>query len=132
MQLTLKKVLIIVAMGTLVSAQQVSSENVFEEKGDLAFDRLLLPSPDFSDGGALHYSALPSDTVEAFDIEIEEEGPGLYKEIAVFLIVAAVVGYMVVKIINPGDEEEKEENGGKEPPPFNSVIGVSVPLNRSP
>ncbi len=131
MKLTLKKVLIIVALGTLVSAQQVSSENVFEDKGDLDFDRLLLPSPNFSDSRALCFSAISSDTVEAFDIEIEEEGPGLYKEIAVFLIVAAVVGYMVVRIIDPGDEEE-EGNGGKEPPPFNSVIGVSVPLNRSP
>ena len=75
------------------------------------------------------FSSHGADTLETFDIEIgEEEGKNLYKEIAIFVIVAAMVGYMVIELIKPGDEEEESTSNGKDiPGPF---IGISVPITQ--
>ena len=72
-----------------------------------------------------------ADTLEMYDIELEEEEErNIYKEIAVYVIVAAAVGYMIFKLIEP-EEEEPVSDGGKEPP-IAAPISVSIPFNRSP
>lgn len=55
------------------------------------------------------------DTTE-FDFP-EEESKHLYRDITIFLIVSAFVGYFIVKVFLQGDtEEEPEETGGKKIP----------------
>lgn len=146
MKQTIKPVLILFVIGTLVSAQQVSSRSLFMECDDLDLERLALTPPDFKYPGAgkveSSFGVFPisgnagpvlfsarADTVETFDIELEEEkGTGFYKELAAFIIVAAMVGYMLVTIIKPDEEEETDTGNGKDiPGPF---AGFSVPISR--
>jgi hypothetical protein len=129
MKLAFKRILVIVVIGATVSGQQVSSQNVFQEEKDLVHNHLVITSPNFTDNMEPTFVSFHYDTVEAFEIEVEEDkGPGLYKELAVFLIVGAMVGYIVVQMIKPDDEGgEGSSNGGK-----NGVVPVevfSVPFN---
>jgi hypothetical protein len=68
-----------------------------------------------------------ADTLETFDIELEKkEQRNIYKEIAAFVIIAAMVGYIVVTLIDPGDEEEVPDTGGKDVP--TAFLGITVPV----
>lgn len=117
---------ILFLIGMFVSAQQVSSESVFDSEKELRLRDPVLDSPDLS---AQDSTTVPVDTMEVYDLMYDEEDDrSLYKEIAIFAIVAGVVAYMVVTLIQPDDEEVTDE-GGKEPPIIPS-ISVSVPLNR--
>ncbi len=125
-----KPLLILFIIGTLVSSQQASSRSIFTQKRHVEYDRLVLSAPDFSENSNPAFSSLSADTLETFDIEVEEEGErNLYKELAVFLIVGAAVGFVVYLLIKPDDVEEGDANGGKEPP-IPPTIGVSIPLSR--
>lgn len=147
MRHSVKPVLILFIIGTLVSAQQVSSENLFVECDDLGLDGLELADPDFTSSlprgmdvginmvsapghaGPGFFSAC-FDTLETFDVELEEEkGSGFYKELAAFIIVAAMVGYMLVTIIKPDEQDEETDPGsGKDIP--KAFTGITIPLNR--
>lgn len=125
-----KYILILFLIGTLVSSQQVSSESVFTQKKHLDFDRLVIGPPDFAGKTNPVVAAAYADTLETFDIEVEDESErNVYKEIAIFLIVGAAVGYVVYLLIKPDEEDSGDTNGGKEPPITQSV-GVSIPLTR--
>jgi hypothetical protein len=113
-------------IGMFVFAQQVSSESVFDDGRALQIRDPVLDSPDLS---AQDSVATPVDTMEVYDLMYDEgDGRNLYKEIAVFAIVAAAVGYFVVTLIKP-DDEEVTTDGGKEPP-ISPALSVSVPLSR--
>jgi hypothetical protein len=134
-----KSVLVLIVIGTLVSAQQASAESVFTPKG---FDSIktcaavpLTPanSPAPAPGpGALSFRAFASDTVETFDVEIEEEkGPGIGKQLAVFAIITAIVAYAVIVLMQSDDEPaEPSKPPGKEIPTSSSVAGVSAAITR--
>jgi hypothetical protein len=125
-----KVILVLLIIGTLVSSQQIAAESVFAQKRHVEYERLVLTPPDFSLETNPHFTALAADTMETFDIEVEEEGDrSLYKEIAVFLIVGAAVGYIVYLLIKPDEEEGEDTNGGKEPP-VTPAVGVSIPITR--
>lgn len=78
-----------------------------------------------------HEQVTPRDTVETYDIIIEEEKKhNIYKEVAAFVVASAMVGYIVYLLINPGDNEQKSEtNTGKDTPkPFlRTLIRVPIP-----
>ena len=126
-------------IGTLVSAQQVSSESVFNGKDSVDFAGLrvkpliLASTVSFEEGVAsLDYRALRGDTVETFDVEIEEEkGPGIAKQLVIFAVITAAVGYAVIVLMKSDDTEKKSGPPGKEPPSFARGAFISVPLPRS-
>ena len=124
-----KSIIVLLLIGTFVSAQQVSSEEIVDcGEHELHLERLVGADTGFSIDTAARFSADCTDTLETFDIELEEErGGNLYKEIAIFAIVAAMVGYMVITLLDPGDEEKDSAPDGKDiPGPF---FGISVPLS---
>ncbi len=125
MKPVLKPILILFITGTLVSAQQASSGEIVDcGERELDLERLVNVGTGFALEAEARFSTLGVDTLETFDIELEKKKEkNLYKEIAVVVIVAAMVGYMVVKIIDPGDEEAEPEPNGKDIP-----FGISVPL----
>jgi hypothetical protein len=109
-----------------VFAQQVSSESVFDAGRILSSRNPALDSPGLS---AQDTVSVPVDTMEVYDLMYDDEDErNLYKEIAVFAIVAAAVGYIIVTLIRP-DDEEVTTDSGKEPPVIPSLT-VSIPLNR--
>ncbi|UCF04877.1 MAG: hypothetical protein JSV33_13280 [bacterium] len=116
-------------VGTFVSAQQVSSETIFEQKDtDLKLHRLTIAQPACAPEHTVSFISFRSDTVETYDIEIEEDkGKSLYKEIAVFVIVAAMVGYMIITLIGSDEEQTGSDNGGK-PGPLAASIEYSIPI----
>ncbi len=131
MRTAFKHVLILVIIGTFASTQQVYSENVFQNNEDLSLGHLVLTSGDFTNVSSPTFTLFHSDTLETYDIEAEEdEGPGFYKELAIFIIVAAIVGYMIAELIKPGDEDNAGAgSGGKGPePPVSASLTVPFDL----
>lgn len=136
---TAKSVLVLIVIGTLVSAQQVSAESVFTPKGIDAVkvieaDRAVPPleAPGAPAAGAAGFRAFATDTVETFDVEIEEEkGPGMWKQLAVFAIITAVVAYAVIELLG-SDDEPVEDSGtnGKEPPNPPGAARAPAPVIR--
>ncbi len=134
-----RSVLVLLVIGTLVSAQQVSAESVFTPKGIDAVrvieaDRTAPPlDPAFAPAaGAAGFGAFAADTVETFDVEIEEEkGPGIGKQLAVFAIITAVVAYAVIVLLG-SDDEPSDDSGtnGKEPPDLPGAARVPAPFIR--
>lgn len=125
------RVCILFLIGMFVFAQQGASETIFHKEGRFSLHDAKLPSPNFSDAVAHAYIPVYADTVETYDIELEEEKErSLYKEIAIFIIIAAMVGYMVIKLVEP-DDEGSVSDGGKEPPVI-PILSVSIPFNQSP
>jgi len=134
-----KSVLILIVIGTLVSAQQVSAESVFTPRG---IDAAAVPAAgnaasagvaaSASDQGGLGFRALPEDTVETFDVQIEEEkGPGIGKQLAVFAIITAVVGYAVISLMSSDDEPTKSSTTtGRQPPYLPPGAAVTMTISR--
>lgn len=122
----LSNVAILFLVGMFVSVQQVSSESVFEGGRAFPARNPALDAPELSEQDTLY---VPVDTMEVYDLLYDEEDDrNIYKEIALFAIVAAAVGYFVVTLIRPDDEEVTVE-GGKEPP-VNPTFTASIPLGR--
>ena len=100
-------------VGAFVSAQQARcAESVFSletEKAPDGLTVLVVPAdagPSVLAGAGMQ--RMPTDTVETYDIELEEDdGPGLKKEIAMFVIVAAVVGYMIACLLYTSDAADE-------------------------
>ena len=128
-----------IVIGTLVSAQQASAESVFTPKG---FDSIeacaaartmpasvSAPAPG---PGAMSLHSFAADTVETFDVEIEEEkGPGIGRQLIVFGILTAIVGYAVIELMASDDEPAKTTKlPGKDPNPFSLVAGISAAITR--
>ena len=134
-----KSVLVLFVIGTLVSAQQASAESVFTPKGiDAVRSRTVgggMPvsaSGPAPSAGGIGFRSFPADTVETFDVEIEEEtGPGIGKQLAVFAIITAVVGYAVISLMASDDEPATTSKpAGKEPPSFPTAARISVAIIR--
>lgn len=125
MKPVLKPILILFIAGTLVSAQQVSSGEIVDcGKRELDLEKLVNVGTGFALDAGARFSTFGVDTLETFDIELEKKKErNLYKEIAIVVIVAAMVGYMVIRIIDPGGEEEESEPNGKDIP-----FSISIPI----
>lgn len=122
-------IFILLLIGIFTSAQQVSSESIFDKRNDLSLHESKLGAPDFGRATPVGYTNAPADTVEIYDIEIsEEKDRNIYKEVAIYTLVVVAVGYLVYTLIKPEDEEVVDE-GGKEPPTSPS-ISFSIPLSR--
>jgi hypothetical protein len=134
-----RSVLVMMVIGTLVSAQQASAESVFTPKG---FDSMKArravpvmpgsgPAP-ASGARALGFRSFAADTVETFEVEIDEEkGPGIGKQLAVFAIITAIVGYSVIVLMQSDDEPAAPKKPpGKEIPTSSFVAGFSAAFTR--
>ena len=122
-------IFILLMIGIFVSAQQVSSESIFDKRNDLSLQESKLGAPDFGTATPAGYRNAPADTVEVYDIEIsEEKDRNIYKEVAIYTLVVVAVGYLVYTLIKPENDEVVDE-GGKEPPITHS-ISFSIPLSR--
>lgn len=128
----LRTSLILLMTGTFISATQASlagplsgegestSGTCFTEKSMLDLSGLAVESNALfpAAGGSLS-AAAAGDTLETYEIELEDEGKKgtNYKAIVGFAIAAAFVGYWLYIMIVPGEEEEAPvEPPGKEPP----------------
>ena len=135
-----KCVLVLLLIGTLVSAQQASAESVFTPKGIEAAGAGGTPrvgtmaAPTLAFGGSLSdYRALAADTVETFDVEIEEQkGSGVGKQLVIFAVITAAVAYAVIVLMQSDDEETTEASGstGKDGPAPPSAARIPVSFTR--
>ncbi len=128
-----------IVIGALVSAQQISAESVFTPKGFDSVEACAANRPMPSGGsarapvpGALGLRSFEPDTIETFEVEIEEDkGPGIGRQLAVFGIITAIVGYAVIELMASDDEPaEPSKPAGKDPNPFSSVPGISAAITR--
>ena len=127
----LRTPLILLMTGTFISATQASlagplsgegessSGTCFAEKGMLDLSGLAVESNSLfpAAGGSLS-AAAAADTLETYEIELEDEGKKTnYKAIVGFAIAAAFIGYAIYIMIVPDEEEEAPADPpGKEPP----------------
>ncbi len=127
----LRTSLILLMTGTFISATQASlagplsgegestSGTCFTEKGMLDLSGLAVESNALFPAAGSISAAAAADTLETYEIELEDEGKkGInYKAIVGLAIAAAFVGYALYVMIVPGEEEEAPvEPPGKEPP----------------
>lgn len=78
-------------------------------------------------------AAAGQDTVETFDVEIEEpeKGASIYKEIAIVAVVSAAVGFAVYQLIKTDDEPVADDGGGSgKPTPFAAACAARLPVIR--
>ncbi len=122
-------IFILFLIGIFVSAQQVSSESVFDHGNNLSLHESKLAAPDFGTASPAGYTNASADTVEIYDIDVyEEKDRNIYKEVVLYTLVVAAVGYFVYTLIKP-EENEPVDEGGKEPP-ITPSISFSIPLSR--
>jgi hypothetical protein len=134
-----RSILILGIIGTLVSAQQAAAESIFTATGAGGIEKLALRPLDLTNdaqsaAGAwtMDYLSTEDDTLETFDVEVEEEkGPGVIKQLVVFGIITAVVAYSVIVLMGSDDSEPEEKLPGKTVPML-ARVGVDVPFTRSP
>ncbi len=131
-----------IVSGALVSAQQASAESVFTPKGFDAIEAcatgrslpadFAAPAPGSGPGALGSLRSFAADTVETFDVEIEEEkGPGIGRQLAVFVIITAIVGYAVIELMASDDEPaEPSKPPGKDIPTSVAAWGVSGTIIR--
>ncbi len=131
MKRCIRTALILLVTGTFVSASQSalsrpgsteekgSEENCFAETG-------MLDLSDMTVGPSAFPAVAAADTLETYEIELEDEGKkGVnYKAIIGLAIAAAFIGYALYIMIVPDDEEESVDIPGKEPP----VALITIPF----
>lgn len=133
-----RSVLVLAIVGTFVSAQQISAESVFNAKGAARLEELTLQPLSLAESAAAgagllrgDFVATGADTVETFEVEIEEDtGPGIVKQLAVFAVITAIAGYAVYTLLDTDEETPTPDTGGKEYPEPSVVIPFSVPFGR--
>jgi hypothetical protein len=130
MKSNLKTVLILLMTGTFVSATQVglarpvsledegSGGTCFAETGMFDLSGLAVDSGTLMPVTYSVSAASAADTLETYEIELEDEGKkGInYKAIVGYTIAAAFVGYILYIMIVPEKEEEIETPPIKDPP----------------
>ena len=125
MKKVLKTALILLMTGTFISATQAalarSDEPAEESAGETCFSE-----PGMLDLSGMTLPACASaDTLETYEIELEDEDTGInWKAIIGFTIAAAIVGYALYVLLVPDEQEEAEEPPGKEPP----VSLITIPF----
>ena len=85
--------------------------------GEAAAPALPGPSQDVSTRGGIRHAFAFGDTTE-YDFPEEEEAKHLWRDVALWVVVAGFVAFFVVKVFLKGDPDEPEsEKPGKDIPP---------------
>ena len=127
----LRTALILLVTGTFVSASQSalsrpgntedqgSEENCFAETGMLDLSGMTV-------GPSAFPAFAAADTLETYEIELEDEGKkGInYKAIIGLTIAAAFIGYALYIMLVPEKEEEPVNIPGKDPP----IALITIPF----
>jgi hypothetical protein len=81
---------------------------------------------------ALSFSSLKVDTVETFDVQVDEEkGAGIGTQLAVFAVITAIVGYAVIELMKSDDGKSTDSNtSGKPTPGVAASARITIPLTR--
>ncbi len=130
MKRCLRTSLILLMTGTFVSATQAalarpgspedegSGGTCFTEKGMLDLSGLAVDSSALLPATGSLSAAAAADTLETYEIELEDEGrKGINCKAIVGLTIAAVfVGYALYTLLVPEEDEAVEEPPGKNPP----------------
>lgn len=124
----LKSAAILFLIGAFVSAQQACAGAVIISEEPLEFEKMLVEAPDFQGAAVPAFHAAGSDTLETIDIVVEEDKKTNYKEIAAYVIIAAMAAYVLYTLLKPDEDETEPEDDGK-PTPM-TRIAVQLPLNR--
>jgi hypothetical protein len=95
-----------------------SAENCFDDSGAFDLSEAAAQSGALLSAPARGLRAAAADTLETYEIELEDEGKkGInYKAIIGFTIAAAFIGYAIYVLLVPEEEETEEPPPGKEPP----------------
>jgi len=143
MRRTVWTVLILLTIGTFVSAQQVSSEPAGDERSETESEPPCGSVFTTADAGMLDLQALASavpprpsagmsyaraDTVETYDIQVPSASEGRLnaKTIAALVVIGLFVGVALYVLIGSDEETTVEDDNGKPLPDYSR--GFSVPL----
>ncbi len=130
--------LILLMTGTFVSATQAAlarpgskaageaHESCFTETDILDLSGMTLEPGSMMQAAGSLSSFAAADTLETYEIELEDEGKkGMnYKAIIGYTIAAAFIGYALYIMLVPDEEEEEPELPGKKPP----VSLITIPF----
>lgn len=98
--------------------------------GEAAAPTLANSADDASPFGAIGHAFAFGDTTE-YEFPEEEEAKGLWKDVALWVIVAGFVAFFIIKVFLEGEKDEApEDDGGKEIPPTSFI--VPQPAHPSP
>jgi len=96
--------------------------------GEAATSRSKIPVKSASPFKALEHGYAYGDTTE-YDFPEDEENKHVWRDVALWVIVAGFVAFFVIKVFLEGDTDEtEEEEGGKEIPPTSLI--VPQPIHR--
>ena len=121
----IQTIFILFIMGTLVSAQQASSETIFENSKMLVLEDLVITSPDFSPDRNSAFVTIYADSIEVTEIQLEEEKKiGMVQEVMIVTIFVAFTVYLIMTLFFSDEEEVEDTGGGKEIP----ILCVGFPI----
>ena len=128
----LRTAMILLVTGTFVSATQaaLSRPALAEEEpaGGTCFDEEpgMLDLSDMALGTGAPFAVAATDTLETYEIELEDEGKkGFnYKAMVGLVIAAAFIVYALYIMLVPEEEEEPEDLPGKDPP----ITLITIPF----
>lgn len=132
MKCSLKQMLIMLTIGFFISAQQIHAEAVQRNENPLDLNSLVITSPDLGEDSRPVFIPTFGDTIETYDIELEEkkDSATLYKEVAAFVIAAAMVTFIVVTLLEKDEEEDRTDRSGKDFPPVGQRVQFYIPFTR--
>ena|GEM_PF-4517911 len=130
MIVTCRKIIAVVAVVAFVMSSGASADNQISDGSELSLGDLTISAPKLSLNSEATHVYFRSDTLETFDIEIEEKsGLSKYKEIAIAAVLVAIATYVIIELIEPDEEEEDSgTNSGKQGP--DPIPCISIPIGR--
>jgi len=89
-----------------------------------------LPTDDVSPFGAIGHAFAFGDTTD-YEFPEEEEAKGVWKDVAIWLVVAGFVAFFIIKVFLEGDKDEPVDDSGGKPDPSTMIV-IPQPSPSSP
>ena len=85
-------------------------------------------SRDASMPGGIRHAYAFGDTTDDYEFPEEEESKHVWRDVALWVIVAGFVAFFIVKVFLEGDEDESNtDDGGKDIPPTSFIAPQPAP-----